>query len=172
MLKVSCASASDRPSAAFTAGITGMKIWTASGPINEIDASASVNSGPVDGGPDRLVDSALFAAALINGDSAGGKAVFSIFRIHTGSVRLRNCMKKRAADTTAAAAAGMQLASGETRRMPQQARRGMLPALRVLQALAQHHEPPHSPWTGRFAQTGTARLKIAAQRQARACSHG
>ena len=99
---------------------------------------------------------------------AGGKAVFSIFRIHTGSVRLRNCMKKRAADTTAAAAAGMQLASGETRRMPQQARRGMLPALRVLQALAQHHEPPHSPWTGRFAQTGTARLKIAAQRQARA----
>ena len=55
MLKVSCASASDRPSATFTAGITGMNRCTASGPISEIDASASVNSGPVaDTGMERL----------------------------------------------------------------------------------------------------------------------
>ena len=47
MLNVSCASASDRPSATFTAGITGMNRCTASGPISEIDASDSVNSGPV-----------------------------------------------------------------------------------------------------------------------------
>ncbi len=46
MLNVSCASASDRPSAAFTAGITGMNKCTASGPISEIEASASANSGP------------------------------------------------------------------------------------------------------------------------------
>src|SRR5580704_7288251 len=46
MLKVSCAVASDRPSAAFTAGITGRNRCTASGPISEIEASASANSGP------------------------------------------------------------------------------------------------------------------------------
>src|ERR1700722_3239159 len=46
MLKVSCASASDSPSAAFTAGITGMNRCTASGPISEIEASASANNGP------------------------------------------------------------------------------------------------------------------------------
>src|ERR1700692_1297887 len=46
MLNVSCASAADSPSAAFTAGITGMNRCTASGPISEIEASASANNGP------------------------------------------------------------------------------------------------------------------------------
>src|SRR5580704_14982713 len=46
MLNVSCASASDSPSAAFTAGITGMNRCTASGPISEIEASAIANNGP------------------------------------------------------------------------------------------------------------------------------
>src|ERR1700682_3507471 len=46
MLNVNCASASDSPSAAFTAGITGMNKCTASGPISEIEASASANNGP------------------------------------------------------------------------------------------------------------------------------
>ena len=46
MLNVSCAVASVSPSAAFTAGITGKNKCTANGPISEIEASASANSGP------------------------------------------------------------------------------------------------------------------------------
>src|SRR4029078_8541278 len=45
-LNVSYARESESPSAAFTAGMTGMNRWIASGPINEIDASARANSGP------------------------------------------------------------------------------------------------------------------------------
>src|SRR5271170_4960743 len=46
MLKVSCAMASDSPSATLTAGMTGMNRCTASGPTNEIEASANAKSGP------------------------------------------------------------------------------------------------------------------------------
>src|SRR5579863_10618631 len=46
MLNVSWASEAESPSAARTAGITGMNRCTASGPINEIAASANANSGP------------------------------------------------------------------------------------------------------------------------------
>src|SRR5262245_33958587 len=43
MLNVNCACASDRPSSAFTAGITGRKMCTASGLISAVSASASAN---------------------------------------------------------------------------------------------------------------------------------
>src|SRR5271168_3667857 len=46
LLKVSCAMASDSPIATLTAGMTGMNRCTASGPTNEIEASANAKSGP------------------------------------------------------------------------------------------------------------------------------
>src|SRR4051812_24147764 len=44
MLNASCASASDRSSAALTAGITGRNKWTVSGPIRAIDARDNRNN--------------------------------------------------------------------------------------------------------------------------------
>ena len=46
MLKVSCARASERPSAALTAGITGRNRWTARGPTSAIEARAKANDRP------------------------------------------------------------------------------------------------------------------------------
>src|SRR5262245_1338216 len=46
MLTVSWASASDRSSAALTAGMAGRNRWIAIGPISEADASDRANSDP------------------------------------------------------------------------------------------------------------------------------
>src|SRR3954452_10569734 len=46
MLKVSWARASVRPSASFTAGITGKNRWTASGVMNAVSASEMVKARP------------------------------------------------------------------------------------------------------------------------------
>src|SRR4051812_2386883 len=46
ILKVSCARASDRPSATFTAGMTGKNRWTASGVISAVMPSAITKARP------------------------------------------------------------------------------------------------------------------------------